>query len=128
MNIKTEASAYSTDHLDELASEIKDELDDEILEIADANVRRNMSMMRIRKRQTISGGDYDTIDEKDEQSRSVSVANFSVKRNSAISLHHDEMQILEKVLAKRTENVERTENADTTPKKPKLTSVRYSHN
>jgi hypothetical protein len=126
MNLKTEASAYSTDHLDELASEIKDELDDEILEIADANVRRKMSMMRMRKRQTISGGDKDAIDEVDEQSRSVSVANFSVKRNSAVSLHHEEMQILEKLLAKRTENVEEVSPTKPALKKPKKISVRHT--
>ena len=114
MNLKSEVSAYSTDHLEELA----DELDDEILEIADANVRRRMSQMRIRRR-TITSEDKDTIEEDDEKAfmkNSTGVSNFSVRRSSAISLADQEREILEKVLAKRIESkTTRSEPADAPP-------------
>ena len=133
MNLKSEVSAYSTDHLEELA----DELDDEILEIADANVRRRMSQMRIRRR-TITSEDRDTIEEDDEKSfmkNSTGVSNFSVRRSSAISLADQEREILEKVLAKRIESkTTRSETADAPPavkpeskkKTSNVSVIRYS--
>ena len=101
MNLEHEARACSTDNFEEFTSEIKDELDDEIFEIADANVRRQMSQMRTRKRSIATGSrEPDDID----TSRSMSVSNFSVRRVSAISMADEEQEILKKVLIKRSES------------------------
>lgn len=118
MNLNPEAGRESADNLQDLATDIKDELNDEIFEIADANVRRRMSQMRMRKR-SMSSGVREPKENDSDQSRSVSVSNFSVRRTSAISMVDEEQQILQKVLAKRTESISKnTEQSKAPATKP----------
>ena len=106
MNLKSENSAYIADHLEENC-EIQDELADEIPEIADANVRRRMSEMRLRRRASAFEEQETILENEPALPKRTSVSNFSVRRSVAISLGDEELNIFERVLSKRAQQLEK---------------------